>query len=395
MEQRYKEIAEGRYKEEVPCKVKRVKKREIEKTLKESEEVLSVRRIPRVLNWEVLREGKKGFWVKCEEIDRKPDEVLVLLKEEASGGYPGVLVLGYKYFTHGELLKRAGIPENEYLASYNRIGSIIHLNLKEESLRHKEIISKVLYDKINECKTVIAKSGNISSKYRNIDIIHLQGEKNYKSTHRENGLIFSISYDKVYWNSKLQQERSILCEVIREGDTLCDMFCGVGPFSILCLSKGATTYSNDLNPESIKNFKESIILNRKNLQIESDSCVWNDGIEERVHLYNMEAKEFLSRATEDYNREKEKSEGIELFDHYMLNLPELTLNYLELFIALEKASNGKPAYVHAYFFLPSGEDAQLAVERIMKRSITCTTRMVRKVSPAKEMWLVSYLLTNK
>ncbi|KAI5192189.1 tRNA (guanine37-N1)-methyltransferase [Nematocida sp. AWRm77] len=390
----YSEILNGSYTEEVECIVAEVEPAEIKNILRESTELLHIERIPRVLHEDAFSPERKMFYLRC-AIASKKEKAYILFSSSSSSlaGKKGVLVLKYDHFTHKELLKKAGICEEEYQSKYNKVGGIIHLNLNEDTLKHKEIISKVLYDKIKDCTTVIRKSSNIAGVFRNIEIEHLQGEKCYKTIQKENGLRFSIDYDKVYWNSKLQIERERMARSIHPGDTVCDMFCGVGPFSILALVRGATVYANDLNPASICNFKESIALNRKALGISTTSKIWNDKIENRVFLYNLDAAEFLLRATKEYNH---GTEAIRLFSHYILNLPELTLQYLKGFVGLERKAKemaeGTKAYVHAYFFVHTNECPIACVESAMERKITCTKRLVRKVSPSKEMWLVVFEL---
>ncbi|KAI5187610.1 tRNA (guanine37-N1)-methyltransferase [Nematocida homosporus] len=315
---------------------------------------------------------------------------------EEEEGCLAELVLEYSYFTHTELLKRAGIKESEYQSSYNRVGSIIHLNLKEETLPHKGIISKVLYDKIKDCRTVVRKVANISGVFRNIEIEHLQGVEDYKTVHRENGLRFSISYDKVYWNSKLQVERVRLMKEIKAGESICDLFCGVGPFAILALSRGARVWANDLNPESVRNFQESVKLNRKVLGVVSEKEAWDAGLEDRVRLFNLDAGEFLRVASGEI---AQGGDSWGYFDHYILNLPELTLQYLQGFVELERKcpkqenqNSYQKSYVHAYFFVRPGEQAVDLVEQALGRKVEGKARLVRKVSPSKAMWLVSFVI---
>lgn len=38
----------------------------------------------------------------------------------------------------------------------------------------------------------------------------------------------------------------------KPGDTLCDMFCGVGPLAVRAAQKGVYVLANDLNPECYK-----------------------------------------------------------------------------------------------------------------------------------------------
>jgi len=448
----YSAIANGTYKERIPCRVEEIETSEIENALRR-EDLLKVERLPRVLRSSAFSPSEKGYHIEAEKApDRK--KAYVLLPAASEKGEKAALVLNYRYFTHKELLKKAGLNDEECQSSYNRVGHIIHLNLNEDTLKHKELISRVLIDKIADCKTVIRKTGNITGVFRNIEIEHLQGEKRYKTVQKENGLRFSVDYEKVYWNSKLQVERERVSKEIQPGDSVCDMFCGVGPFSILALSRGAVVYANDLNPASVLNFQESVVLNRKALGVESESAIWNDELEDRVHLYNLDAEEFLHRATQDYTRAKKQSNGTfchlgyndcvasqdpeepteehttgrqakdaykdtqmkeqqiphensahdkgeraALFSHYILNLPELTLRYLEPFVYLEKRgvsrTDGKRNTVHAYFFIRDGENAVRKVEDAMQRRIEGTSRLVRKVSPSKEMWLVSFFLDSK
>lgn len=388
----YERIKEGTYEERIPCKVMEIKKEEIRDILENEKDLLDIERLPRVQNSEIFWEGsKKGAHLISKKVTmNKKGKLWALLSPKSEKGVKCTLILSYPYFTHNELLKKAGIREEEYQSSYNKVGSIIHLNIKDESMKHKEIISKVLLSKIKDCRTVIRKTSNINSTFRNIDIELLQGKPVYKTMHKENKLRFMIDYDKVYWNSKLQKERETLGKIIRKGDTVCDMFCGVGPFSILALRKGADVWANDLNPQSIENFKESIILNRKVLGIESGSKIWNEGMEEKVHLYNLDAREFLSKATE----EKKEQRNSPRFTHYILNLPELTLTFIKCFVEIEKTEdpNTEKSTVHAYFFVRSGESPVEKIEEEMKRKVECTKRLVRKVSPSKEMWLVSFNL---
>ncbi|OAG29013.1 tRNA (guanine37-N1)-methyltransferase [Nematocida displodere] len=390
----YEDIESGMYQESIPCRLVRINQKEASEILGRATDLLVVERVPRIVHGQMVKQERPEESRETVYLVVGPGEavantdIFYLARGSADKGIKAELVLSYKYFTHTELLKRAGIEEEEYQSSYNKVGGIIHLNIKEEALKHKKILSRVLFDKIKDCKTVIRKASSISGVFRNFEIEHLQGEKTYATVQKENGLRFAIDYDKVYWNSKLQMERHRLVEVIKRGDTVCDMFCGVGPFSILALLHGARVWANDLNPDSIKNFKESIVLNRKPLQIKSRSSHWNDQLEDRVHLSNQDAGVFLEEVTEAYNQ---GSREIELFDHYILNLPELTLQYVRHFPKIESRAKNT-GRVHAYFFIHPGESAVAKIEEAMQRKVVSTQRLVRKVSPSKEMWLVSFLL---
>ena len=49
-------------------------------------------------------------------------------------------------------------------------------------------------------------------------------------------------------------------ELVTPNDTIVDMFCGVGPYSIAC-GNAEQIYSIDINPDGIALLKENIVLN--------------------------------------------------------------------------------------------------------------------------------------
>jgi len=89
-----------------------------------------------------------------------------------------------------------------------------------------------------------------------------------------------VDVSKVYWCSKLGHERNRMIDTIfKEGDVLCDMFCGIGPLAVkAAVKKKIKAIANDLNPACFEFLKENIRMNKvKNL----------------VVPFNMDAREFV------------------------------------------------------------------------------------------------------
>lgn len=83
---------------------------------------------------------------------------------------------------------------------------------------------------------------------------------------------------KVYWCSKLSTERTrIIQEFLKDGEVLCDMFCGVGPLSVKAAAKTPLlkVLANDLNPDGVEYLKKNIKLNK---------------LDRRVLPFNMDAR---------------------------------------------------------------------------------------------------------
>lgn len=314
----------------------------------------SVRKIPRLPSVIRTRRSYEAFRV-LTSIDC---DVLILVEDGFSdNGYVLVdvdLELGYEYFTYNEVLGRVLPREVQAPSSFEIVGSIVHLNLDESQLKHKDTIGGVIHDKTG--KTVITKIGSISNEYRSFDLEVLGGPPVLETVHKEGDMLFFIDYRNVYWCSKLQSERMALVAKLRAGEALCDLFCGVGPVSLPALKKGCRVYANDLNPRAIECLERSITINRLSPQ--------------DIETFNLPAQEFLGRIS-----------GTRI-DHFFLNLPEHSLDYLQ-----DIARWPGDALVHCYFFCRSADEvSQYVLSRTGLAVGPEVLRVVRKVSPSKDMY---------
>ncbi|KAA3476975.1 tRNA (guanine(37)-N1)-methyltransferase 2-like isoform X3 [Gossypium australe] len=105
------------------------------------------------------------------------------------------------------------------------------------------------------------------------------GESDMVTEVKQYGATFKLDYSLVYWNSRLEHEHIRLVSQFRPGETICDMFAGIGPFAIPAAQKGCLVYANDLNPDSIHYLKINAKINKV------DDC---------VVAYNMDARKFIS-----------------------------------------------------------------------------------------------------
>ncbi|KAG8388497.1 hypothetical protein BUALT_Bualt02G0131800 [Buddleja alternifolia] len=164
--------------------------------------------------------------------------------------------------------------------SYWGAGHIAHLNITDEALPYKDVIAKVIYDKnYPRIKTIVNKVGSITNEFRVPKFEILAGEGHMVTEVRQYGAIFKLDYSLVYWNSRLEHEHLRLISKFEVGDTICDMFAGIGPFAIPAAQKGCQVYANDLNPDSIHYLKINAEINKAaNL----------------VRAYNLDARKFIS-----------------------------------------------------------------------------------------------------
>ena len=90
----------------------------------------------------------------------------------------------------------------------------------------------------------------------------MAGPQDFVVRMREQGVTFELDFEKVYWCSRLQQERDRLLKMIKPGQFLADIMCGVGPLAVRAAKKGVKVMANDLNPECYKYLEINSKLNK-------------------------------------------------------------------------------------------------------------------------------------
>lgn len=207
---------------------------------------------------------------------QKLDELNKLCKIEVVS-YP--MTLGYSYWDADYVLKQILPPGVEVPTSFETIGHIAHLNIHDELLPFKDVIAKVIYDKnYPRIKTVVNKVGTITNEFRVPEFEILAGEHNMVTEVKQYRATFKLDYSLVYWNSRLEHEHLRLISQFRPGETICDMFAGIGPFAIPAAQKGCVVFANDLNPDSVHYLKINAKVNK---------------VDKYVRAYNMDAREFI------------------------------------------------------------------------------------------------------
>lgn len=108
----------------------------------------------------------------------------------------------------------------------------------------------------------------------------LAGENGMETEVKQYGARFKLDYSLVYWNSRLEHEHMRLSALFKPGETVCDMFAGIGPFAIPAAQKGCFVYANDLNPDSVRYLKINAKFNK---------------VDELICVHNMDARKFISQ----------------------------------------------------------------------------------------------------
>ncbi|KAJ3284231.1 tRNA(m(1)G37)methyltransferase [Borealophlyctis nickersoniae] len=343
------------------------------------------------------------------------------------------LELNYDYWNSDQVL-RSILPDTlEAPSSFETIGHIAHLNLRDEYQPYKKIIGEVLVDKCKNITTVVNKTDNIHHTFRFFTMELLAGEENMVAELKESNCRLRFDFSRVYWNSRLQGEHDRLVRKFRPGQLICDVFAGVGPFALpAARNANCVVFANDLNPESFRWLNENIKLNK---------------IDDKVRAYNMDGRDFISQSLVDLNnpatweelrsksagirksRAKKKAEAgagtgtgdsetsnvsepttpapedssFRVFDHYVMNLPATAIEFLDAFRGLlhgkeDVVPQSRLPIIHCHCFSRAADataDVTQRVEAIIGTALgdnLMEVYDVRDVAPNKEMLCISFRL---
>lgn len=291
---------------------------------------------------------------------------------------------------NANVLLKAVLPEEKHvLTSYSIIGHIVHVNIKEHLLPYKYIIGEILLAKVSGAKTVVNKINIIDNTYRNFKMEVLCGEDNFITRVKENMCLFELDFSAVYWNPRLSTEHERIVEKLNAGDTLYDVFAGIGPFSIPACKRKCMVLANDLNPESFKWLVHNSKLNKVSASLKA---------------FNEDGLFFIKNAVKMDMMDKWSNETfLKSALHITMNLPASAVTFLVafkgLFTAEELSSLEFVNYpiVHVYCFCKSDmkNEALQMVEENLGHKLSnnlIEISFVRNVSTLKDMMRVSFKL---
>lgn len=295
------------------------------------------------------------------------------------------LTLGYDNLKSEEVLEAVLPPGQDVTSSFSRVGHIAHMNLREHQLPYRNLIGQVIMDKNPGVTCVVNKTNIIDSTFRNFKMEVLAGEENMVAKVKENGVTYEFDFSRVYWNPRLSTEHQRIVQLVKRGDTVFDVFAGVGPFAIPAARCGANVLANDLNPESFRWLQHNCKLNK---------------VESKVRTFNLDGRAFIQGPVrEELPALLTQKAAV----HVVMNLPALAIDFLDAFRALlphDPPSDAQLPTVHCYGFSkeddPARDVMQRASDTIGFSLENCSSvYFVRNVAPNKDMMCVSFTVPKE
>jgi tRNA (guanine37-N1)-methyltransferase len=215
-------------------------------------------------------------------------------------------------------------------SSFDSIGEIAIIKVPSDNPQVAQAVAKQIMATHKKIKTVYSQTSPIKGDHRIRKLTLLAGENRTTTKYKEAGCVFSVDVEKCYFSPRLSHERLRIATQVSPGETLVNMFSGVGCFSIIIAKTIADTkvYSIDVNPAAHQFMIENVRVNRvygKVYPILGDSC------------------------------EIVQTQLCGVADRVLMPLPEKALEYLPAALAALKKSGG---WIHYYDFqhAPGTED---------------------------------------
>ena len=148
--------------------------------------------------------------------------------------------------------------------SYDIVGDIAIIRLTEASREYRRIIAEAIMSIHKNVKTVLAQISPVQGDFRLRRLEFVAGENKTHTVHKESECLFSVDVAKCYFSPRLFYERMRVARQVRAGETVVNMFAGVGCFSIIIAKHSAVkkVYSVDVNPAAFQFMQENVRLNR-------------------------------------------------------------------------------------------------------------------------------------
>ncbi|RNJ80255.1 MAG: class I SAM-dependent methyltransferase family protein [Nitrosopumilus sp. B06] len=164
-----------------------------------------------------------------------------------------------------EALKGILTPEenDELIAAFDQIGSIIIVRIPDSLLPKKRIIGKALLDRVKIARSVFYQASPVSGDHRTRNLEIIAGCDDTKTEYKESGCRFLVDVQNAFFSPRLSTERGRIAGLVCDGETMVNMFAGVGMFSIMAAKqKKCTVYSIDINKTANSLCEHNISINR-------------------------------------------------------------------------------------------------------------------------------------
>ncbi len=260
---------------------------------------------------------------------------------------------------------------DELISAFDQIGDIIIVRIPDSLLPKKKIIGETLLKEVKIAKCVFYQASAVEGDFRTRDLEILAGENRTETEYKEFGCKFIVDVENAFFSPRLSTERERIATMVKNGETVVNMFAGVGMFSIMAAKKKkCTVYSIDINPVASKLCERNILSNN---------------LLGKVISINGNASSIIKEHLEDKS------------DRTLMLLPERSDEFLQSAIDATKSDGIIHYYSHIHADKKS-EAGKLSEEHFLQvspvRSDILGSKIVRPIGPRYYQTVVDVKITK-
>jgi len=223
-----------------------------------------------------------------------------------------------------EKLSSVLLPEalSRVYNSFDIVGDIAIIKTPRGNIANAETVAKQIMSVHKNVKAVFCQASQITGDFRVRKLRLLAGENKTTTTYKESGCTFNVDVERCYFSPRLINERSRIARLVQSGETVVNMFSGVGCFSIIIAKQvpSAKVYSIDINPQAFEFMQQNIQLNH---------------VVSQVTPLLGDAKALIETRLKG------------CADRVLMPLPEKAIEYLPIAVSALKTSGG---WLHVHLF---------------------------------------------
>lgn len=198
-----------------------------------------------------------------------------------------------------ERARRAGLDPRGLPRRWEKVGDVLVLRFPPGLDVPREAIAPV-YAGVLGAKTVVEKMGGVQGPWRLPQVRWVWGDGT-ETVHLEDGVRFKLDVAKVMFSSGNLDERGRMARAPAAGETVVDLFAGIGYFSVPMAvhSEAARIVACEANPVAFGYLEDNIRINRVvSIVPRLGDCrdVAPTGIADRIVMGHFDAPDFLDVA---------------------------------------------------------------------------------------------------
>ena len=143
--------------------------------------------------------------------------------------------------------------------AFDVVGDVVVVRLPDELRGRAGEIGDALLRFVPAAR-VVAWDHGVHGTERRRSLERIAGEGAFRTEHRENGIGLVVDLSLAYFSPRLAREHARVAGAVRSGETVFDLCCGIGPFSLTIAHGGRSgpITAVDVNPDAIALLDENL-----------------------------------------------------------------------------------------------------------------------------------------